>query len=88
MTDTAHMIYAASVRQLAGVLAERDALMGVIAAKQAQVDALIAERTTLRDQLRAARAMSDKWRRAYIGDVAVDTALVFEVSAVTDDGAE
>ena len=88
MTDTAHMIYAASVRQLTGLIAERDALMAVVAAKQAQVDALLDERKALRteiDELRTAN--TDPFDLACLdagnlGDVA------FEVSAVTDDGAE
>jgi hypothetical protein len=67
MTDTAHMIYDSAVKQLTGVLAERDALMDVIAAKQAQVDALRSERAALRNQLQDARAMSDKWRQSYLG---------------------
>ena len=51
MTDTAHMIYAASVRQIAGLEAERNALVLANAAKQEQVDGLLEERKTLRDQV-------------------------------------
>lgn len=94
MTDTAHMIYAASVRQLAGLEAERNALVLANAAKQEQVDGLLEERDALREQaaelqakfdalqlaeqraiygleeteklLVKARAIAEKWRRAYI----------------------
>jgi cell division protein FtsB len=38
-------------QQIAGLVAERDALMTVIAAKQAQVDALLAERKLLRAEI-------------------------------------
>ena len=51
MTDTAHMIYAASVRQLNGVIAERDALAAALAAKQEQIAGLVAERNALREQV-------------------------------------
>ena len=50
-----HTIYAASVRQLNGVIAERDALTVALAAKSEQVAGLIAERAELREQLAVAR---------------------------------
>ena len=84
--QTAHAIYAASVRQLNGVIAERDALVIALAAKQAQVDGLLAERAILRaeiDELRTAN--TDPFDLACLDD---GTAYAFEVSAVTDDGAE
>ena len=64
-------IYAASVRKLNRVIAERDALVSALAAKQAQVDGLLAERAVLRAEI-------DDCRET----------ISFEVSAVTDDGAE
>jgi hypothetical protein len=75
-------------QQIAGLVAERDALMAVVAAKQSQVAALLAERAVLRAEAKDARAMSDKWRRLYVETQAQPGDLVFEVSAVTDDGAE
>jgi hypothetical protein len=75
-------------QQIAGLVAERDALMAVVAAKQSQAAALLAERAALRQLLQDARAMSDKWRRLYVETQAQPGDLVFEVSAVTDDGAE
>ena len=50
-----HTIYAASVRQLNGVIAERDALTVALAAKSEQVAGLVAERAELREQLAVAR---------------------------------
>jgi len=96
MTDTAHDRYEAQVKagnwaayndlhtdnlqkQLTGVLAERDALMAVVAAKQAQVDALLEERAALRAKL--------EWYFLNTRRTEPDT-ITFEVSAVTDDGAE
>jgi hypothetical protein len=75
-------------QQIAGLIAERDALMAVVAAKQTQVDALIAERATLRTLLQDARAMSDKWRRLYVEAQAQPGDIIIEIGAVTDDGAE
>lgn len=76
MTDTAHLIYAASVRQLNGVIAERDALAAALAAKTEQVAGLLEERQALREynlalvtELTDARATAEKWRRAYSGEV-------------------
>jgi len=69
-----HTIYAASVRQLNGVIAERDALAAALAAKQQQVDGLVAERDELRGQLAVARYLAD-----------VPAPVTFEVSSVRDD---
>jgi chromosome segregation ATPase len=70
---TEHLIYAASVKQIAGLVAERDALMTVVAAKQAQVDALLGERAALQEQARglkitleSARRTIDAWQRAFM----------------------
>lgn len=78
-----HTIYTASVRQLNGLIAERDALAVALAAKQEQVAGLVAERDELRDQLTTARALAVRWRRAYCGDGS--ESVVFEVSSVRDD---
>jgi cell division protein FtsB len=85
---TAHTIYESAIRQLNGVLAERDALMDVITAKQAQVDALLTEREALRAHIEELRAIADKWRRLYVEVQASPGEVIFEVSAVTEDGAE
>jgi hypothetical protein len=86
-----HTIYAASVRQLNGIIAERDALAVALAAKSEQVAGLLAEREALRAQrdglqttLTAARDTLDKWRRAYYGDLPAPT-VRWEVSAARDD---
>ena len=50
-----HTIYATHVRQLNGLIAERDALTVALAAKQQQVDGLVAERNELCEQLAVAR---------------------------------
>ena len=69
-------------RQFEAVLAERAAL-------RLQVAALAAERDFVQGQLTAARATSDMWWQAYIAATTVaDDPISFEVSAVTDDGAE
>jgi hypothetical protein len=68
-TDTAHMIYAATVKQIAGLEAERDAHL-------LQIEGLLEERNALRDQnlalvtkLAEARQTAEMWRRAYSGEV-------------------
>jgi hypothetical protein len=66
-----YSVYAATVRQMNGVIAERDALAAALAAKTEQVAGLLDERKVLREQLVAARDTADKWRRAYIGDIPV-----------------
>ncbi len=66
-----YSVYAATVRQMNGVIAERDALAAALAAKTEQVAGLLDERTELRAKLTDARATADKWRRAYVGDIMV-----------------
>ena len=79
-------------RQFEAVLAERAAL-------RLQVAALAAERDFVQGKLVSARATSAKWQSAYIAaryechwrisfDLAPGRWVSFEVSAVTDDGAE
>ena len=85
-----HTIYTATVKQLTGLLAERDALTAALAAKQDQVDGLLEERAVLRAMLTSARNTLEMWRLAYAqrrdSDDEID--VLFEVSAATDDGAE
>jgi hypothetical protein len=72
-------------QQIAGLVAERDALVVALAAKQQQIDGLVAERALLRaeiDELRTAN--TDPFDLASLDDGGI----IFEVSAVTDDGAE
>ena len=68
-------------RQFDAVLAERAAL-------RLQVAALAAERDFVQGKLVSARATSDMWRQAYIAASKDAAGISFEVSAVTDDGAE
>lgn len=84
--QTAHTIYTAAVRQLKGVIDERDALAAALQAKSEQVAGLLEERALLRaeiDELRTAN--TDPFDLACLDD---GTAYAFEVSAATDDGAE
>jgi len=48
---TEHTMYESHVRQLNGVIAERDALLLAIAAKSEQVAGLLAERALLRAEI-------------------------------------
>jgi hypothetical protein len=86
---TEHLIYAAAVKQIAGLVAERDGLLTVVTAKQAQVDALLAEREALREQcaglkitLDAARGTLDAWRVAYLDATAENARLRAELRDV------
>ena len=66
-------------QQIAGVIAERDALAAALAAKAEQVAGLVAERDALRVQVASLQAeladacnTLDRWRRAYYGDGGAD----------------
>ncbi len=69
-----HMIYAASVRQMNGLIAERNALFAALTAAHEQVAGLLAERELL-------RAESDELRT----QLTIARTTIFEVSSVRDD---
>lgn len=67
-TSTAHMIYEATARQIAGLELERQAHLRQIAGLVAERDALRADNRTLATALDRSAARAYAWRKAYAGD--------------------
>lgn len=57
--------------QMAAKQRQVDGLVAERKALMTQIDGLLAERQAILDKLTAARATADKWRRAYTGEIIV-----------------